>query len=139
MGWKMFRPYHVVRERRGLRTMKLILRWFINAVALLAATQIVVGFHVDTFYAALIAALVLGLLNALIRPLLILLTLPLTIVTLGLFTFVINALLVWFMSSFVKGVEVAGFWPALMVALILWAVGTLTGAVLHSADEKSPR
>lgn len=119
--------------------MKLILRWFINAVALLAATQIVAGFHVDTFYAALIAALVLGLLNALIRPLLILLTLPLTVVTLGLFTFVINALLVWFMSSFVKGVEVAGFWPALMVALILWAVGTLTGAILHSADERAPR
>jgi putative membrane protein len=119
--------------------MSLILRWVINAVALLAATQIVSGFHVDTFYAALIAALVLGLLNALIRPLLILLTLPLNVVTLGLFTFVINALLVWFMSSFVKGVEVAGFWPALMVALILWAVGTLTSAALHSADEQAPQ
>ncbi len=119
--------------------MKLILRWLINAAALLAATQIVAGFHVDTFYAALIAALVLGLLNALVRPVLILLTLPLTVVTLGLFTFVINALMVWFMSSFVKGVEVNGFWPALMVALILWAVGTLTGAVLHSSNEQAPR
>lgn len=119
--------------------MKLILRWLINAVALLAATQLVAGFHVSSFYAALIAALVLGLLNALVRPLLILLTLPLTIVTLGLFTFVINALMVWFMSSFVKGVEVTGFLPALMVSLILWAVGTLTGAALHSADEQAPR
>ncbi|NBS68357.1 phage holin family protein [bacterium] len=119
--------------------MKLLLRWFINAVALLAATQIISGFQVDSFYAALIAALVLGLLNALVRPLLLLLTLPLTIVTLGLFTFVINALMVWFMSSFVKGVEVAGFWPALMVSLILWAVGTLTNAALHSPDEQAPR
>lgn len=119
--------------------MKLLLRWLINAVALLAATQFIAGFHVDTFYAALIAALVLGFLNAVVRPILILLTLPLTVFTLGLFTFVINAFMVWFMSSFVKGVSVAGFWPALMVGLFLWAVGTLTGAVLHSADEKSPR
>lgn len=119
--------------------MKLLLRWLINAVALLAATQIVAGFEISSFYAALIAALVLGLLNAVVRPLLILLTLPFTVVTLGLFTFVINALMVWFMGSFVKGVEITGFWPALMVSLLLWAVGTLTGAALHSADEKAPR
>ena len=119
--------------------MTLFLRWLINAVALLAATQFISGFAVDSFYAALIAALILGLLNALVRPVLLLLTLPLTIVTLGLFSFVINGLMVWFMSSFVKGVEVAGFLPALMASLFLWAVSTLTGLVLHSSNDSTPR
>lgn len=112
--------------------MRLLLRWLINAFALLAVSQLVAGFHVESLYAAVIAALVLGLLNAVLRPILILLTLPVTIVTLGLFTFVINAFLIWFMSSFVKGVEVAGFLPALVVAIILWAVSTLTSWVLKT-------
>ncbi|KKW30393.1 MAG: putative membrane protein [Candidatus Uhrbacteria bacterium GW2011_GWD2_52_7] len=112
--------------------MRLLLRWLINALALLALNQFVAGFHVESFYAAVIAALVLGLLNAIVRPVLIVLTLPVTIVTLGLFTFVINAGLIWFMSSFVKGVEVAGFLPALVVAIILWAVSTLTSWMLKA-------
>ncbi len=106
--------------------MRLILRWLINALALFAATNFIAGFEVSSFYAALIAALILGLLNAVVRPILLLLTLPVTIITLGLFTFVINAGLVWFMSSFVKGVSIDGFLPALMVAIFLWAVSTLT-------------
>lgn len=89
----------------------------------------------QNFYAALIAALVLGLLNAIVRPVLILLTLPINILTLGLFTFVINAGLIWFMSTFVKGVVVDGFLPALLVAIILWAVGTLTSWFLHTDKE----
>src|SRR3989339_738581 len=112
--------------------MRLLLRWIINALALLTLNQFVAGFHVESFYAAVIAALVLGLLNAVVRPILIVLTLPVTIVTLGLFTFVINAGLIWFMSSFVKGVEVAGFLPALVVAIILWAVSTLTSWMLKA-------
>jgi len=111
--------------------MKFFLKWLINAVVLLAITKLVAGFHVDTFYSALIAALIIGLLNALIRPVLILLTLPVSIITLGLFTFVINALLIWFTSSIVKGFTVDGFWPALMAALILWAVSTITTWVMH--------
>ena len=105
---------------------------------MLAATQFIAGFHVESFYAALIAAFVLGLLNAIVRPVLILLTLPVNLITLGLFTFVINALLVWFMSTFVKGVEVTGFLPALMAALFLWAVGTLVNGLLKEADERAP-
>lgn len=112
--------------------MRLLLRWLINALTLLALNEFVAGFHVESFYAAIIAALVLGLLNAVVRPILIVLTLPVTIVTLGLFTFVINAGLIWFMSSFVKGVEVAGFLPALVVAIILWAVSTLTSWILKT-------
>lgn len=115
--------------------MKLILRWFINALTLLAATQIIAGFHVSSFYSALVAALVLGLLNAVIRPILVLLTLPVNIVTLGLFTFVINGGLVWFMATFVKGVEVTGFMPALMVGILTWAVSTLTSWFLREIDE----
>ena len=115
--------------------MKLILRWLINALALLALTQIVTGFAIDTFYHALIAALVLGLLNAIVRPVLLLLTLPINLVTLGLFTFVINAGLIWFMSTFIKGVEVTNFWAAIFVAIVLWAVGVITNFFLKQAKE----
>jgi len=114
--------------------MKLLLRWLINALTLLACTQIIAGFHVSTFYSALVAALILGLLNAIIRPILIVLTLPVTIVTLGLFTFVINGLLVWFMATFVKGVSVSGFMPALMVGILMWAVSTLTSWFFKEID-----
>ncbi len=115
--------------------MKLLLRWFINALTLLACTQIIAGFHVSTFYSALVAALILGLLNAVIRPILIVLTLPVTIVTLGLFTFVINGLLVWFMATFVKGIAVSGFMPALMVGILMWAVSTLTSWFFKEIEE----
>lgn len=114
--------------------MKLLLRWVINALVLIALTRFVSGFAVESFYAALVAALVLGLLNAVVRPILIVLTLPVTIVTLGLFTLVINALLVWFMSTFVKGVDVAGFLPALFVAIVMWAVSTLLSWFLKEVD-----
>lgn len=115
--------------------MKLILRWIINALALLVLTQIIPGFGVSGFYIALVAALVLGLLNAIVRPLLILLTLPLNILTLGLFTFVINAGLIWFMSTFVKGVELTSFWSAMLVAIVLWAVAVITNFFLKQAKE----
>lgn len=111
--------------------MRLLLRWLLAALTLLLATQIIAGVHVDTFYAALVAALFIGLLNAVIRPVLVLLTLPVNIVTLGLFTFVINAVLVWFASTIVKGFTIESFLPALMTALMLWAVGTLSNWFLY--------
>lgn len=112
--------------------MRLILRWLINALALIVATNFIGGLEVHGFYAALIAALVLGLLNAIVRPILVILTLPVNIITLGLFTFVINAGLVWFMSSVVKGVDIDGFLPALMLAIFLWAVSTITSWFLKT-------
>ncbi len=115
--------------------MKLLLRWVIVALVLLAATQFVTGFHVANFYAALVASLILGLLNAIVRPVLVVLTLPVTVVTLGLFLFVINGLLIWFMSSFVKGVTVEGFLPALFVAILLWAAGVVTNFFLKTDRE----
>lgn len=107
----------------------LLLIWLINALALLALPYLVPSVQVDSFYTALIAALLLGLVNTLIRPLVVLLTLPVTILTLGLFIFVINGLLFWFVASFVKGFSVAGFWSAVLgaivYALVSWAASAL--------------
>jgi putative membrane protein len=106
-----------------------LLLWLINALALLALPYLVPSVHVDSFLTALVAALVLGLVNTLIRPILVLLTLPVTLVTLGLFVFVINALLFWFVASFVQGFTVGGFWSAffgaIVYALISWAASHL--------------
>ncbi len=113
--------------------MQLLLRWILNALALLLVTRVVPGVTVDGFYAALIVALVLGVVNALIRPILVFLTLPINLLSLGLFTFVINALLFWFVSTLVKGFHVSGFMAAFWGALVLWAVSWITNA-LFSKD-----
>ncbi|TAL50271.1 phage holin family protein [Patescibacteria group bacterium] len=113
----------------------LLFRWVINALALLIVANIVPGFGVDTFYSALIAALVLGLVNALIRPLLFILTLPVTILTLGLFTFVINAFMILLVSTIVKGFTVEGFVPALLAALLLWVISLATNWIIKEARE----
>jgi putative membrane protein len=109
--------------------MRLLVTWVLNALALLALPYIFDSIRIEGFYTALITALVLGLVNALIRPILIVLTLPLNILTLGLFTFVINGLLFWFVASFVKGFYVAGFWPAfwgaLVYCIVSWALSAL--------------
>ena len=109
--------------------MKLLLVWLINAAALFALPFLLSSITVDSISAALIAALVLGLINTFIRPLLILLTLPATLLTLGLFIFVINGLLFWFVGSFVSGFHVAGFWSAvfgaIVYSIISWALSAL--------------
>lgn len=102
----------------------LVARWIINAAALLLVAYLYPGVMVESFFAALIAALVLGLVNAVIRPVLLLLTLPVTVLTLGLFIFVINALLFWFVAEVVQGFKVTGFWAA-MIGSILYSVITL--------------
>ncbi|OGL66765.1 hypothetical protein A2856_03300 [Candidatus Uhrbacteria bacterium RIFCSPHIGHO2_01_FULL_63_20] len=113
----------------------IILRWVINAVALVVIANVVPGFGVDGFYTALIAALVLGLVNALIRPILIVLTLPITILTLGLFALVINALMIWFVSTIVKGFTVEGFTPAFLAAVLLWLTSVATNWLVKKASE----
>ena len=100
--------------------MTLLLVWILNAVALLVVAYILPGIVVASFWSAMWAALVLGLINMLVKPLFVLLTLPITIVTVGLFLFVINALMFWLAGSILKGFQVNGFW---------WAVG---GALLYS-------
>lgn len=98
--------------------MRLILIWICNALALLAVAYLLPGVHVEGFVSALIAALLLGLINALVRPLLILLTLPVTVLTLGLFILVINGLLFWLAGSVLRGFEVSGFWVGVAGALL---------------------
>lgn len=105
--------------------MKLITRIALIALALLVAAEFISGIVIDGLYAAIIAACVLGLLNALVRPVFIILTLPITLLTLGLFIFVINALLFYFTASFIDGFSVSGFVPALLGSLVVSIVSTV--------------
>lgn len=109
--------------------MRLLAAWTINALALLALPYVVPSVQVASFGTALLVALVLGLINTVLRPLLILLTLPVTLLTLGLFIFVINALLFQLAGHLVEGFNVGGFWSALLgsigYSLISWALSTL--------------
>jgi len=113
--------------------MYLFLRWLINALAILAIAYYLPGVTVSGIYAALIVALVLGIINALLRPILILLTLPVNILTLGLFTLIINAFLFWFVSTIVKGFYVADFKAAFWGALIMWLVSWITNWLFKRA------
>lgn len=114
---------------------EILLRWVLNAIALLLVAWLVPGFALGGLYSALIGALVLGFVNAVIRPILFVLTLPVTIITLGLFAFVINALMIWFVSTIVKGFEVEGFVPALLVAMMLWLVSLATNWLIKQAKQ----
>ena len=115
--------------------MQLLLRWLLNALALIAVANIVPGIHVDTFYHALIAALILGLVNALVRPILILLTLPVTVLTLGVFVLVINALMILLVSTIVQGFMVASFSSAFLGAIVLWIISMLTNWFIQQTVE----
>ncbi len=108
----------------------LLLVWILNAVALLVVAYLLPGITVASFGSALIAALVLGLLNAIVKPLLILLTLPLTIVTLGLFLLVLNALVFWWAGSILKGFQVDGFWWAVIGAIVYSLVSGVLASLL---------
>jgi len=110
--------------------MELILVWILNAVALLVVAYLLPGITVASFGSALIAALVLGLMNMLVKPVLVLLTLPITIVTMGLFLFVLNALLFWFVGSVLRGFQVKGFWWALAGALLYSLVAGLLSELI---------
>ncbi|MBK6805643.1 MAG: phage holin family protein [Betaproteobacteria bacterium] len=109
--------------------MRILVAWLINALALFLLPYVFPWVTVDSMGAALIAALVLGLVNALIRPILFLLTLPVTILTLGLFILVINGLLFWWVGSFLEGFRVSGFWSgvfgAIVYSLITWAIAAI--------------
>lgn len=107
--------------------MALLLRWVLNAAALLLVDFLYPGVTIESFFAALMAALVLGLVNAIVRPILVVLTLPVTVLTLGLFIFVINALLFWFVAGILDGFHVAGFWAALLGSILYSIIATLVG------------
>lgn len=110
--------------------MKFILRLLLSALAVVLLANILPGVHVDTFGIAVIVALILSLLNFLVKPLLVILTLPVTIVTFGLFLLVINALIILMASGLVSGFAVDGFWWALLFSLLLSLVQSILFAFL---------
>mgnify|MGYP003394151090 CR=1 FL=1 len=112
--------------------LKILLRWLLLASALLLVAHLYAGVEVKSFGAAMLAAFVLGLLNSLLRPILVLLTLPVTLLTLGLFLFVINALMFYFASHMLDGLQVTGFAAALIGSLIY----SLCGMVIDTAMER---
>ncbi|HET7560045.1 MAG TPA: phage holin family protein [Limnochordia bacterium] len=109
----------------------ILIRWLVNAVGLWLVASIIDGIDVSGAFAALVAGALLGIVNTFIRPLFLLLTLPINILTLGLFTLVVNALMLLLVSGVTKGFEVHGFWAALigslLLSLISWAAGALIG------------
>jgi len=117
--------------------MSMILQWVINALSLLIIAWLMPSIHVRSFGTALIVAAVLGLINVIIRPVLLLLTLPVTFITLGLFIFVINALCFWLAASLLKGFEVSGFWSAFFGSILYSAVSWLLGSLILGLNRHS--
>ncbi|AMM24852.1 phage holin family protein [Variovorax sp. PAMC 28711] len=116
--------------------MRLLIKWLLSALALLAVTYLYSGVQVTSFPSALIAAAVIGLLNMIVRPVLVVLTLPVTIVTLGLFLFVINALMFWAASGLLAGFHVNGFAAALIGSLIYSVLGVIIETALGGLFSK---
>lgn len=109
-----------------------LLRWLISAISLIFVGYLVPGIVVDGFFYAVVAAAFLGVCNAIIRPVLIILTLPLTIFTLGFFILVVNALMLLLVSVIIKGFHINGFWPALWGAIILSLLSWLASSFINS-------
>lgn len=117
--------------------MHLIIRLIINAVAFYLIATYLPGFHVDSFGAALIAALIFGVINAIIRPIVLLVTLPLTLVTLGLFIVIINALMFWLTAAIAPGFKVDGFGAALLGAIIMMVVSFVVSHVFKAEERRT--
>lgn len=111
--------------------MKIITKVLLGALALLLAAELIYGIEIEGIYSAIIAAVILGILNAIVRPVLIILTLPINILTLGLFTFVINAALFAFAASFIEGFSVSGFIPALLGSLFVSIVSAVGNQLIE--------
>ena len=113
-----------------MRKESFLVRLIINAVAFLIVSSLYSGIQVNDFWGAVIAALILGIINALLRPFLLILTLPINVLTFGLFTFVINGLLLLLVSSLYGGLQIAGFWAAVWAAFLLSIVNALLSTFL---------
>lgn len=115
--------------------MNLIVRWLLNTLALFIVVTIVPGFHYHSVVTLAIAAAVLGLLNAIVRPILFVLTLPLTVITLGLFLIVLNAIMLEITAWFVPGFRISGFGSAIVGAVVLGLISLVTSRIGRSRDE----
>ena len=110
--------------------MRLIVVWLVNTLALLAVAYLMTSVTIQSFGAALVGALVLGLANAVVRPILVLLTLPVTVLTLGLFIFVINGIVFLGVTKLVPGFDVAGLWPAILAAILYSIISFILSALV---------
>ena len=119
--------------------MKLLLSWVLNAVALMVVAYLLPGVLVDGFLSALWAALILGLVNTVVKPVLLILTLPLTVLTLGLFYFILNGLMFYWVGSILDGFQVNGFWWAVLAALLYSLLVTLLSSILFQQKVKIER
>jgi putative membrane protein len=111
--------------------LSILIIWLANAITLLIVSQLVPGFHIASFGTALILAIILGLLNAIIRPIILLLTLPFNILTLGLFTFIVNALMLTLASAIVKGFSIDSFGTAVFAAILLWLISFISNVITY--------
>ena len=120
--------------------LRLLLIWTLNALALIAVANFVPGIHVDGFTEAFVAAFILGLVNTLIRPIFLVLTLPVTLLTLGLFIFVVNGLMFWFAGSILRGFVVDSFWSgvfgAVLYSIFSWALSSAAAQLLVRKNGK---
>ena len=119
--------------------MNFLLRVIITAVVAYALSSVLRGIHIESFWTAMVLSLVLAVLNMLLKPILVILTLPITIVTLGFFLFIINALIVLLASDLVRGVEVDGFWWALLFSLLLSMLTSLLTKKDRNREEEPGR
>ena len=108
--------------------MKILLKWVASALGLMLVSSLLPNFVIESFYTALVLSLILGILNVLIKPVLVIFTLPINILTLGLFSFVINAGLIWFASTFVKGFS-TDFQTALIASVIIWFISLVSNVI----------
>ena len=116
--------------------LQIIVALVLNALALMATAYIVPGFHVTNFTTAVLAAIVLGVVNTFIKPVLALISLPITLITLGLFSFVINAVVLFMVSAVVPGLTLDGWVPAILGAIVLSIVGTILSTLLKDIAKK---
>ncbi len=114
----------------------MLLRLLFNSLGLVLIAEFIDGIHVEGIYAAIIAAIVLGILNIIIRPILLILTLPITIITLGLFSFVVNAALFLFAASFIEGFAVDNFWYALLGSILMSIISTIGNRWINQESTK---
>ena len=107
----------------------IVVRWLIGSLSLMLVSYLVPGIHIQSFFYAVVGAAALGILNAFLRPILIILTLPLTIFTLGFFLLVINGLMLWMLSGLFRGIEITSFWSAFFGAILLSIIGWFTNSI----------
>jgi putative membrane protein len=117
----------------------LILRWIANAIAIYMVASLLSGMRVDSVQDAIIAGAVLGIINSIVRPVLVIMTLPITLLTLGLFYFVISAFCLWLTSWFLDGFEVTGWFTTFVAALLVSFISAVITSVLHKAARKEGR